>query len=997
MRRGFLGLAALWLALAGAAPAPTPLVPPPPDLTRLVPFATAPLEKPLLALPELPLPAPPVDLPSLPPAPAAGPADKPTAFLPAPRALPCVGAWLRIASESLECGRARFGKGEYEDAARALEQAVRAGTEREFLNEARYWLAETLFRLGRMEQADWLFRQVAQESPRGELGVFASHSSGWSALALGDGARARQTFTQLLAGPLPAPLDVWGRHGQALAEYALGRYDEAYQAWVSLASHPLPAALGRDILFWVGESAGRVGKFERAADDLARFRLGGSHPLAETAVLHLGWWSLAAGRVKESLEAFRAYLGAPVSAGTAGAAGRAPERDWAEAGLAVALAASGDDAAARNAVHGLRSRHSPLVEPVLLRLTRIAVEAGHPAATRPLVQELLGTSLTPPVRAWVLLTNGEADRQDADRDDARTQYELAQRTDPTSPTGWYAALRLAQTNFELREFAQAAGDLKTVLAAPISPELRSAALLLQGEAAYHAGDHATAGTAFRRMLVEFPQHALARAARLGVAWAALRQGRGDEARREFVEFARSFTDDANAPDALVLASELALAAGDSDGARALLDQVIATYPTHARTEFARLNRAILMIHAGDGAAARQPLQDWIARAPFQPLLGRAHAALGVALLAGGRAAEAAKEFTAAEREGVGALASLGLGAIALQQAQWDAAKARFSEARDTGTPAVAAAAEYGLAAVAFTTPGAVREFQAPARAELSRSPGAPSAPRLLYVLTGIAVETKDWKDAMATANRLVTEFPADDTAADALVRVGAGAAAGKAWPVAYEALASLARRYPKSPFVPGSRLLLAEAELETGRAAEARPALEQLVTATTDDAGATRTLLLLARAREATGDRPGALDAYARASREGIEWPMESLFGHARLLAEEGRWDQARVALRKLLKSPDASVVADAASGIGEAYQREGQYLDSAEYYMTAAYLAPSSAAGQRALLGAARSFVALKQPDAAAIAYRKLLAQPDVPAALAAAARQGLAELARP
>src|SRR5204862_189581 len=83
--------------LAGAA-APRPLEPPPPDLARLIPFAEAPSEKPALAI-DLPLPQPAVQMPAFPPATPLAPADKPTAFVPSPRALPCVGSWLGIARE----------------------------------------------------------------------------------------------------------------------------------------------------------------------------------------------------------------------------------------------------------------------------------------------------------------------------------------------------------------------------------------------------------------------------------------------------------------------------------------------------------------------------------------------------------------------------------------------------------------------------------------------------------------------------------------------------------------------------------------------------------------------------------------------------------------------------------------------------------------------------------------------------------------------------------
>src|SRR5262249_61973434 len=82
-------------------------------------------------------------------------ADMPTAPIPPPRTLPCVGAWTGAAGEALECGRAKYQRGELGDAAGALEQAVRNSSKDHELNvEARYWLAETLLRLRRIQPAD---------------------------------------------------------------------------------------------------------------------------------------------------------------------------------------------------------------------------------------------------------------------------------------------------------------------------------------------------------------------------------------------------------------------------------------------------------------------------------------------------------------------------------------------------------------------------------------------------------------------------------------------------------------------------------------------------------------------------------------------------------------------------------------------------------------------------------------------------------------------------
>ena len=139
---------------------------------------------------------------------------------------------------------------------------------------------------------------------------------------------------------------------------------------------------------------------------------------------------------------------------------------------------------------------------------------------------------------------------------------------------------------------------------------------------------------------------------------------------------------------------------------------------------------------------------------------------------------------------------------------------------------------------------------------------------------------------------------------------------------------------------------------------------------------------MLARIRAAAGDRTGALEAYARAAREGGRAGQRpALLGHGRLLVEDRQWSQARGVFEGLLKSDDTATVAEAARGIGDAYAGEGEPVAAAEYYLTAAYVAPTSPQGRKALLSAAQSFVAAKQKDAAEIAYRKLLAQKDLPA----------------
>jgi len=981
-----LALGVMWLALTAATP--LPLTPPPPDLAPLVPFAAAPVDKPALVT-DVKLPSASIELPPLPLAAITAPAgDKPTAPVQPPRTLPCIGAWTGAASESLECGRSRFAKGEYEEAVRALESAGKPGTEREIATEARYWLGETYYRLGRIDQADWLFRQVGMDL-RQEWGPWAVHSSGWTALRMNEPARARDAFTALLARPVPVPLDTWGRFGLGLANYALGRPDDALAAFGMLQQRPVSAVLSRDVPFWRGDALGRAGDAARAADELKRFVDSGAHPLLATAQLRQAWWTMMAGRNADAVAGFRRYL-ASAPAGS--------EREWGEAGLALALLGTGDWGAARDAVTALGARKSALAMPLRLRLVQGAVDSSKPVDVGPIVQDLLSGDLTPAMRSWVLLVKGEVDRAQGNRDEARTQFELARTVGAGTPLAAQAAFRLARINFELREYPQALNDLGPLAAAPLPADLRIAVLILQGEAAYQAGDHATAGGAFRRVLLEYPNAPQTPMVRLAAAWTSLRQGRPETARREFLDFAKASPDSPYAVDALVLAAELATEAGDLEAAGQLLERIVQTYPTHPRTDFARLNRGILLVRTGDSAAAQTVLRDWLGRASFPALFGRAHGALGAALLSSGDTFGAQREFALAQRDGMGPFATLGLGAIAMSRGRVDEATKSFTEARDTGTPNVVAAAEYGLAAIAFTRNGG-RDFQKPALAALKAvPPGARNAGQggaLLYVLTGISVAEKDWPGALDFSRRLVDDYPTHEAADDGLERVAAGAAAAAAWPVALKADLLLRDRYPRSPFTEPARVRVAEALLETGKRDDARREVDQALVASPNDARAT---LLLARMREAGGDKSGALEAYARAARdgEGLKTSAPALLGHGRLLVEEKQWGQARSVLEPLLKSDDTATVTEAARGIGDAYAGEGDTAAAAEYYLTAAYVAPTSAPGRKALLSAAQSFAAAKQKDAAEIAYRKLLAQKDLPADVASTARQGLAALGR-
>ncbi|MGH7313324.1 MAG: tetratricopeptide repeat protein, partial [Candidatus Rokuibacteriota bacterium] len=879
----------LWLTLAAAAP--LPVKPPPPDLVPLVPWATAPIGKPSVEVPRLAPPPPPLAIAPVSPATVVMPAAvKPMAPMLSPRALPCVGAWLRIASESLECARARIVRGEYEEAARALDNALRAGGEREVMAEARYWYGEVLYLLGDYARADWALQQALKDLAIPEYGPWALHAAGWTSLRLGDFRRAETAFQRLLGKPQPVPLDTWGRHGLALALYGLTRWEAAEKAWSELLARRVPIVLDRDLAFWHGEALVRIGQPERALPKLQAFTQSGLHPMLPAGQVRLGWLYLNLGRATDAVPVFRAFL--------AGSGDMRGDREWAEAGLALALVSAGDIDGARRALAALDARRSTLGLPIRLRLAALALETGRGAEALGTIQEVLAGNVSPPVRAWVLVIQGDVHRARGERDEARTQFDLARSAQPGSEAAQYATFQLAQTNFDLREFAQAAVDLRPLLAAVTSPDVRVAALLLGGEAAYHADDYPEARAVYRRALLEFPNHPQAPAVHLALAWTALRQGQRDAALQEFLGFARNHARDGRAPDALILAAELALDAGSFDQARELLDRIISLYPTHPRTELARLNRALLLVRRGQGEAAQQELKGWVGRGGFTAFAGRAWLVLGVSHLTSGRGAEASQAFTRAYREGAGALARLGLGTAELLQGRWDDATRALTEARDTGTPDVTSAAEYALAVVAFHR-GRTADFKTAALGLVDASPRDARVPGLLYALVGLAVDAKDWPAALAPAKRLAAEFPKHEAADDACERIGAGAAAAAAWPVAHEAYALLRQRYPQSPFVESSKLTFGEALLELGRASEARRVLEEFVAAAPADPRAPRAWIALGRARTAAGDRRGAVDAFDRAAKGGMDptGNRDAFASYGKLLLAERRWEEARTVL----------------------------------------------------------------------------------------------------
>ncbi len=989
MTRALLSAALLLLSVAPAAAAEPPFKMPPPDLAHALPLVSPALDKPALPGSLGVYPPSPQTLPPLPRARMETDlAVQPVAAAPRPRFLACnpLGSVLGVVSELVECGRARFQSGEYEAAREALDGAVERATQAALLLEARYWLGETLIRLGRLEPGAQAMRLVVRADPHSDVGFHAALKYGWLSLMAGDPARGLATLDVLLKSGPPRELVPWAQHGRAVALNGLGRYAEAREVGTRLIAQRLPAPVAGEALFWLGDTLGRLGEYRDAVARLKSYTGGGPRLLIDTALLRLAWWSRAAGEPLAAVQTYRGVMSAYP---------KMPEILWARAGLVLALLDLDDYAAALDEARTLDAadKTGALGLPVLLAVDRWATEKRRADEARGLEQEILGRTLEPATRAYVLLLAGEVERDAGQMSEARGRFELVAARPGAPALGWYAGLRLAQMDLESREIAQARTRIDALLSEPLTAELRGAALALGGEAAYAGRAWDEAAARYSRFLAEFPTSPQAPSVMLARGWAEFRRERFEAARDAWTRFATTNHADPQAPAALFLAAELAARSGDTAGARALLDGLLTRYPEGEYADIARLNRSILAIRAGRAPSALGDLTELIRRAPLSPYAGRMRLARGVALVTDGKGAEAAREFKGAQGQGEGASANLGLGRVAFDRGQWDEAEREFVEARDTGAGAVAASAEYGIAAVLWNQ-GKTGDFKRFVQALLARPADPAITPNVLAAAATLAAEEGRWKDARALAMRAVNEFPMSDAAPVALSLMGVAAARAEEWPLARESFQLLTGRYPGYKTGREARLAYAEAFYRTGALAEAQARLQEFIGASPTDPELPRALILLGRTHEARGDGAAALDVYKRLEREYPAFQGVALLGSARALLLAGNWDEAHPLLDRAVEAGDEAVAAEAAYRLGEGLRAAGRHQEAVDAYMTAAYVAPETPLARRALLGAGQSFTALKQPDSAIIVYKKLLAGKSVEPDVADAAKKGLRAL---
>ena len=464
----------------------------------------------------------------------------------------------------------------------------------------------------------------------------------------------------------------------------------------------------------------------------------------------------------------------------------------------------------------------------------------------------------------------------------------------------------------------------------MSPAVRAAALLVAADAAYGMHAYQMAATRYGEFVTTYPGSSEAPRAAMRLGWAQYREGDAPSARRSWTAVANRYPTDPRAPLALALAAEVANQAGDASEARVLLDRIVMRYPTSRYAGAARLSRSILALRQQREQDAVRDLDE-------------------VVKSAGPSAVD--------ERQKLMQVLAVPRAELAL-------------EAR------TAASANGDAAGAAGPAPADTDPYERFAAAVEARDPA--SAPYVLHGLLLAAAAEKGWSSprAGALAVRLVDRYPTYPPAPALLARVAQQAAASDQWPTARKAYETLAARYPN--VVGKSDLEFAEALYRTGAQTAARGRLEKVAVAGSADSP--RALLRLAEISEAAGDRRAALRAYDTLLRDYPRLPRqpESLLAHARLLDEFGPAYRARSLLRAIVDNNRGEAAGEAAYRLGRMLSAEGQPRDAAEWYMTAASVAPGSKWEPLALLGAGDAFTTLRESKRALAAYDKLLQDGD-------------------
>jgi tetratricopeptide (TPR) repeat protein len=500
-------------------------------------------------------------------------------------------------------------------------------------------------------------------------------------------------------------------------------------------------------------------------------------------------------------------------------------------------------------------------------------------------------------------------------------------------------LNQAKADLAVRNYAAAQRAAETVLAGITLPALRAQALLVAGEAAYGMGSYGQAAQRYGEFLAKNGHDPEAPQAALTLGWAEARLGQFDRAQQTWSRISRVFPDDERAHLGLLLSAHAAVQSGNLAGARRWLDDLVKRYPVSSSATVGRLSRSIIAVRTGHEKDAAPDLRELIRT----------------------RQLCAAKERQSLLRE--------------LTRGGADAPLIRVNG--------------HDCQPLAAGSP-TLQQFAAPF---LTGAGDPETTPAVLHALVRLGTEERLWTDVRVLSTDLLKEYPSYPSIPTLLAGVANQAAVDREWPVVRATYEQLLASYPGSPLKPTARLDFAESLLRTGDPARAQAQIAQVASADRSREDAPRRLFLQGQVYETLGRPREALAAYEELRRDHprSEWTAESQLPRARVMQEVGQRRQARALLEHILKGAQGDVYSEAAVRLAENLEAEGQHAAAVKWFLTAAYLDPESAWGQRAQLGAVEGLIATGDRAAADAIYRRMEASNATDPSLLSKARDAL------
>lgn len=375
-------------------------------------------------------------------------------------------------------------------------------------------------------------------------------------------------YERLLAATKNAGMRADARFGLASARLYQGRYRDAKVAFEAFLKDTPGDRRARTAGYRLGELSYLLGEYAEARRWLKSFTsAGGSHVGLEMAWTYLGDSCFSLDDFKAARDAYeRSLKDYP----------RGRLADRARYGLGRTLAALGEGSGALRVLGDLTKTGGPeWIDRSWLQIARIQRAAGRfPEAVEALLaleKATPGSPLAPEAR----LERGQCLSQMGRGDEAVDLFKRMVKSDASSPLAAQAALEWSEIEIKRGDFKAAGVIVSAALKQPGAAMLAPALRFRRAEVLYGEKRFEEAQEAFLAMSRSAPDDPWSDEAALWGARAALKRGRGAEARRIAADFASRFPKSPLAPDAALVEARAATLEKKPQDTASILERLLA--------------------------------------------------------------------------------------------------------------------------------------------------------------------------------------------------------------------------------------------------------------------------------------------------------------------------------------------------------------------------------------------------------------------------------------